>query len=167
MSSTSKTDYEKSPAKGNNYDDKADSPLDDPLGDGIEHDAEPSAKKGIATDHEDDLNPWETDCCRGDDIQNGEMILKYHRRQGQEENEDLEPALQFFKMSSSKCYELKYLLEEDSKEGDEEGDLDWAESRVHGLMVVMNIAAGEDGRAVVPLPEDSSQLLCLLCSLLS
>ena len=42
----------------------------------------------------------------------------------QQENEDLEPALQFFKMSSSKCYELKYLLEEDSKEGDEEGDLD-------------------------------------------
>lgn len=63
MSTTSKTYNEESPAKGNDDDDEADSALDDPLCDCIEHDAELTAQEWIATNHEDNFNPGETNCC--------------------------------------------------------------------------------------------------------
>ena len=86
MSTTSKTYDEESPAKGNDDDDEADSTLEDPLGDGIEHDAELTPKKWIATNHKDDFNPGQTNCCRGDNIKNGKVLLKDHCRQGKKEN---------------------------------------------------------------------------------
>ena len=116
MSTSSKTNDEESPAKGNDDDDKADSALDDPLSDRIEHDAELTTKKWIATNHEDNFNPGQTNCCRGNHIENGKVFLKDHCCQCKKQNENFKPAFQLSKMSSSKCYKFKYLLEEDNKD---------------------------------------------------
>ena len=123
MTSTSKTNDEEGPAKSNDDNDEADSPLDDPLGDGIEHDAELTPEKWIAANHEDYLNPGQTNGCRGDNIENGKVLLKDHCCQGKKENENLEPAFQLSEMSSSKCNEFEYLLKKDNKDGNEERNL--------------------------------------------
>ena len=123
MSSSSKTNDEESPSKGNDDNYEADSSLDDPLCDGIEHDAELTAKEWIATNHEDNFNPGQTDCCRGNNIENGKVLLKDHCCQCKKQNENLKPAFQLSKMSSSKCYKFKYLLEEDNKDGNEQRNL--------------------------------------------
>ena len=78
MPIAAQTDDEESPAKGDNDDDEADSPLDDPLGDGVEHDAEPAPEEGIPPDHEDDLYPGNTNGGGGHHIQNGQVVLKQH-----------------------------------------------------------------------------------------
>ena len=69
----SKADDKESEAEANDHNNKGDYSLNDFLSNGVEHDAESSAKKWISSDHEYYLNPGQTYGSRGHNVQN---ILK-------------------------------------------------------------------------------------------